>query len=175
MPIEEIILEAVDKSSKNNYSKLLIKRRSSDGVYFCELSLRRYENTPADSKSNSNEVLFRLGFCSDAEKYIQQYVQIFTEEGRRAVNIRHNLIENTTTPKNFENSTSSQLNSIQNRFSNSAAYSTIKKPQNTSCVCTGVSFQSLFNSNNMQIVMFFPNPEILQTIIFSIFLCLKGF
>jgi hypothetical protein len=49
----------MDKSSKNNYSKLLIKRRSNDGIYFCQLSLRKGLNT---------ETLFRLGLAHDAEK-----------------------------------------------------------------------------------------------------------
>ena len=58
-PIEEIILEAVDKTSKNNFSKLLIKRRSNDGIYFCQLSLKAEQN---------NDVLFKLGLVSEAEK-----------------------------------------------------------------------------------------------------------
>ena len=57
--IEEIILEAVDQTSKNNYSKLLIKRRPNDEIYFCQLSL---------CSDQSNNVLFRLGLVSEAEK-----------------------------------------------------------------------------------------------------------
>ncbi len=78
IPIEEIILEAVDKTTKNNYSKLLIKRRSTDEVYFCQLGL---------CSDQTNEVVFRLGLANEAEKYIEQYIKIFTEEGRRAVSI----------------------------------------------------------------------------------------
>lgn len=57
--MEEIVLKAVDKNSKNNYSKLLIKRRSLDDIYFCQLSL---------CIDQSNDVLFELGFASEAEK-----------------------------------------------------------------------------------------------------------
>jgi hypothetical protein len=57
--VEEIILEATDKTSKNNYSKLLIKRQSNYDVFFCQLSLR------ADQ---ANGVLFRLGFANEAIK-----------------------------------------------------------------------------------------------------------
>jgi hypothetical protein len=54
-----VILEAVDKQSKNNYSKLLIKQRSNDGIYFCELSLKN---------DQSNDINFRLGSACDVEK-----------------------------------------------------------------------------------------------------------
>lgn len=59
VPVEEIILDAVDKTSKNNYSTLLIKRRQSDDVYFCQLSL---------CSDQSNEVTFQLGLANEAEK-----------------------------------------------------------------------------------------------------------
>lgn len=59
IPMEEIILDAVDKTSKNNYSKLLIKWRQSDDNYFCQLSL---------CIDQSNEVTFQLGLANEAEK-----------------------------------------------------------------------------------------------------------
>ena len=83
--------------------------------------------------------MFKLGLSSDAEKYIQQYVKIFTEEGRRAVNIRHNLLEIHSNNSNGENSNIGTLN-------RAATYSTIKKPLNMSCVSTGVQFQSLYQN-----------------------------
>ena len=104
--VEEIVLEALDKSSKNNYSKLLIKRRTSDGLYFCHLFLAPPKpSTPRQPTSKSNTglvgesdgdvesgVLFKIGLAYQAEKYIQQYVNIFTEEGRRAVTVKHKLL-----------------------------------------------------------------------------------
>jgi hypothetical protein len=108
-PIEEIILEAVDKTSKNNYSKLLILKRLSDGIYFCELSLSRPD---VNSTSNTNsQVVFKLGLSNEASKYIEQYVNIFTEEGRRPVQIEHNLLEKTR--KNVEQSLNNNNNSSQ--------------------------------------------------------------
>jgi hypothetical protein len=74
LPIEEIILEAVDKNSKNNFSKLFIQRRWSDGVYFCQLSLRmnefNYQIESQESSSLSSDVLFKLGQLHDAEKLV---------------------------------------------------------------------------------------------------------
>jgi hypothetical protein len=58
VPIEEIILEA-DKNIKNNYSRLIIKRRSNDGVYYCQLELRNEDN---------GDILFQLGNYIDAKK-----------------------------------------------------------------------------------------------------------
>ncbi len=91
--IQEITLEANDPNSKNNYSKLLIKKRSNDGIYFCQLSLRNNDTT---------NVLFELGNLIETEKYIEQYIKIFTEDGRRSVSIQttwfaeniHNKINN---------------------------------------------------------------------------------
>jgi hypothetical protein len=110
-PIQEIILEAVDKASKNNYSRLLIKRRSSDGIYFCQLSLKKNDQ--------SNDVLFELGLQIEAEKYISQYIKIFTEEGRRAVSLKQNLLEQSLPAKESPVSTTKQLssNDISNKSS----------------------------------------------------------
>ncbi len=68
--IQEITLEANDPNSKNNYSKLLIKKRSNDGIYFCQLSLRNNDTT---------NVLFELGNLIETEKYIEQYIKIFSD------------------------------------------------------------------------------------------------
>lgn len=52
----------MDKQSKNNFSRLLIKQRASDSVYFCELYLKN------DHFGRPDDV-FRLGHSSDVEKY----------------------------------------------------------------------------------------------------------
>lgn len=114
-------MEAEDKSSKNNYSKLVILRQSNDGSFYCKLSLRN------DQK---NEISFRLGTALNAEKYIQQYLKIFTEEGRRQVSLKHNLIEKPS--------------------ENKPNYSTFKKPKNTSLVQTGLPFQSISPIQNIK-------------------------
>ena len=127
--IEEFVLEACDKTSKNNYSKLLIKKRASDGIYFCQLSLRPPPSDDDLDTSTSRDILFRLGLVTDAEKYIQQYVKIFTEDGRRAVNIKHNLIPSTyhqhhTNTNNIANNTNTSEvfgNTIENKTQGSFA------------------------------------------------------
>lgn len=58
-PIEEIIMEANDPMSKNNYTRLVIKRRANNGVYYCQLCLQ---------PNQTSEVVFRLGTACEAEK-----------------------------------------------------------------------------------------------------------
>ena len=67
-------------------------------------------------------------------RYVQQYVKIFTEEGRKVVSIKHNQLEK---------STQTNENSV---LSNSA----LKKPMNTSVCLTGAPYQSLFVTNGQQ-------------------------
>lgn len=134
--IEEIILEAVDKSSKNNYSRLLIKRRVNDDIYFCQLSL---------CNDQTNEVLFRLGLAIDAEKYIQQYIKIFTEEGRRPVAITKN------TPPSGNQRLNSLLKDANIGYScNETAPSAFK-------LVNGISFQSYFKKKNSTVSIFLKN------------------
>jgi hypothetical protein len=65
-------------------------------------------------------------------RYIQQYLKIFTEEGRRAVTIKHNLIERPS-----ENRADDESNIF---------YSTLKKPVNSSPVLSGLPFNNYFDS-----------------------------
>lgn len=134
-PIEEIILEAVDKTSKNNYSKLLIKRRNNDEIYFCQLSL---------CSDQTNGVLFRLGSFQDAEKYIQQYIKIFTEEGRRNISITKNMLNSSLGDKK----SISLLKEFGHESAPSAftSFSSIGKQGNN--LVNGNTFQSYFNKKS---------------------------
>ena len=44
------------------------------------------------TNNNTLDTEFKLGLIGDAEKYIQQYVKIFSEDGRRPVTIKHNVL-----------------------------------------------------------------------------------
>lgn len=135
--IEEIILEAVDQTSKNNYSKLLIKRRPNDEIYFCQLSL---------CIDQSNNVLFRLGLVSEAEKYIQQYIKIFTEEGRRQVTITKNIL-NAMYSMNY-NLLKEHGYSNEHGPSAFTSLGTNRKQLNNLPMANGNTFQSYFNKKN---------------------------
>lgn len=77
-------------------------------------------------------------------RYVQQYVKIFTEEGRRSVNIMHNLLDKNKS-NNKPGSNTSSVASI---------FSTIRKPNDVSLVSHGVMFQSLFSkttTNNQEL------------------------
>ncbi len=143
VPIEEIILEAVDRSSKNNYSKLLIKRRATDEVYFCQLGL---------CSDQTNEVVFRLGLANEAEKYIQQYIKIFTEEGRRAVSITKN---NLAGSPNFSHS-----NNLGEGGSSAFTLFPPRNQQQHNAPTTSSTFQSYFNNKKSPVDF---NDKQLQT------------
>ena len=139
----------------------MIKRRTNDGIYFCQLSLR---------KGFNSETLFRLGEAHDAEKYkmllyiyflqknlnnyvqkkryIQQYVRIFTEEGRRPVTIKHILIERLHSDyKSFSNSKNSDISSIECKNA-SFSSSTLNKSSNNSPATNGISFNYFLDPNS---------------------------
>ncbi len=88
------------------------------------------------------------------KRYVQQYVKIFTEEGRRAVNIKHNLLEKQMYQQlfklqNFPSSSSDATQLVVQQAANLLRkYSIVKRPANTSFVNTGASFQSL-NKNKV--------------------------
>jgi len=53
-------------------------KRSSEDKYLGELYIDR-------ANTNTNKCQFELGTAPLVEKYIQQFIEIFTEEGRRQV------------------------------------------------------------------------------------------
>lgn len=135
VPIEEIVLEAVDKNSKNNYSRLIIKRRNLDDIHFCQLSL---------CSDQSNDVLFELGFSNEAEKYIQQYIKIFTEEGRRPVAI---------TKKNMSSDQRSQ-SLLRDTNQVPSLASDLKQTSGLSYNSNSTTFQSYFNKKAQNVKIF---------------------
>ena len=97
---------------------MLIKKRPADGIYFCQLSLKPPSPPPPqllDSCSSSLDTQFRLGLIGDAEKYIQQYVKIFSEDGRRPISIKHNIIHSST-PLSQQNQSSNGKNKKKRSF-----------------------------------------------------------
>lgn len=92
------------------------------------------------------------------KRYIQQYVKIFTEEGRRAVNIKHTLIEKLVNVQNNDlkatdsNNTNPNPN-IPSSFNSTLSYSnsTLKKPVNTSPAISGIPFQKFFENSKISV------------------------
>ena len=58
----------------------MILKKPSDDRYIGELHIDRSEN-------NSNKCTFELGTAPLKDKYIDQFIEIFTEEGRRQVRV----------------------------------------------------------------------------------------
>jgi hypothetical protein len=174
MPTEAIVLEASDTITKNNYSKLIIKRSLNDGAYYCQLSLRRSGDIESNDLNENGEqtsenarliaerdgVLFRLGQSSNVEKYVQQYVKIVTEEGRRNVKNTHIPLYNTS-PNMMHESSQHQLFNREMDVNNPLATKRssylspiFSKLKDSSPVSSGISYES-FYANKSQLVSTF--------------------
>ncbi|OWF44222.1 transcription factor SPT20 homolog [Mizuhopecten yessoensis] len=81
--VEETTLERDINTEKKLLARLSIRKRKSDDMYFGTLYLDH------DYKENSRgkTCTFNLRTKSVVDKYLQQFKEIFTEEGRRAVKI----------------------------------------------------------------------------------------
>ncbi|XP_032512181.2 transcription factor SPT20 homolog [Danaus plexippus] len=88
--VEEYILET-EKSSPHAgagffHIKLSILQRPSDQEFLGELYVDRDH---VEGERNGAACRFSLGSRLQANKYIQQFTEIFTEEGRKSVRIKH--------------------------------------------------------------------------------------
>ncbi|GAB0087838.1 Spt20 [Sergentomyia squamirostris] len=88
--IEEYILETdrpeKDRRSRIYYIKLSIFQRPANNEYLGELYV---DKDYREDVRNGEACQFTLGTRANANKYIQQFTEIFTEEGRRRVKITH--------------------------------------------------------------------------------------
>lgn len=84
--IEEYILETDRGSGRVYHIKLSIYQRPTNSEYLGELYVDRdYKNNVRSGDSCQ----FPLGTRAHANRYIQQFTEIFTEEGRKSVKITH--------------------------------------------------------------------------------------
>ncbi|XP_076065964.1 uncharacterized protein LOC143039600 isoform X2 [Oratosquilla oratoria] len=86
--IEEYVLETEWGQGRIYLTKLTISQRKTDDLYFGELYVDRdYQ----EGKQNGSTCRFPLGTQQQVRKYIQQFKEIFTEEGRKSVKITHQV------------------------------------------------------------------------------------
>ncbi|XP_052076492.1 transcription factor SPT20 homolog isoform X2 [Mytilus californianus] len=81
--VEEQMLERGTNQEKKLLAKLSILKRKSDHVYYGEL----YIDHDHKEGSHGSSCTFMLGSKGNVDKYLQQFKEIFTEEGRLAVKI----------------------------------------------------------------------------------------
>lgn len=84
--VEEYVLETDRGNGRVNFIKLSILQRPSNSEYLGMLYLDR--DYKADER-NGEACQFSLGTRAHANRYIQQFTEIFTEEGRKKVKITH--------------------------------------------------------------------------------------
>ncbi|KAI0216259.1 hypothetical protein LSAT2_031703 [Lamellibrachia satsuma] len=87
--VEEFTLETERSHGKVNYSRLTILQRLSDECYSGMLYVDR---DYTEGTSEGSTCRFPLGTKANVEKYITQFREIFTEEGRRQVKITHQVL-----------------------------------------------------------------------------------
>ncbi|CAL1677563.1 unnamed protein product [Lasius platythorax] len=81
--IEEYILEPAESQ---DYIKLSILQRPATSEYLGELYM---DKNHCDGKKNGSSCRFTLGTRAVVNHYYQQFKEIFTEEGRKNVRIKH--------------------------------------------------------------------------------------
>ncbi|XP_013134651.1 PREDICTED: transcription factor SPT20 homolog [Papilio polytes] len=88
--VEEYVLETEKTSPHASagffHIKLSILQRPSDQEFLGELYVDRDH---VEGERNGSACRFTLGTRLQANKYIQQFTEIFTEEGRKSVRIKH--------------------------------------------------------------------------------------
>lgn len=84
--VEEYVLETDRGNGRVNFIKLSILQRPSNCEYLGMLYLDRDYR---EDERNGEACQFSLGTRAHANRYIQQFTEIFTEEGRKKVKITH--------------------------------------------------------------------------------------
>eukprot|EP00794_Sanderia_malayensis_P007008 gene7008-7793_t len=90
--IQEIVLEGEKTNNRAYYCKVTILRRQSTGEYLGELYLEeecgtKEEGKKEDGKKEGRSCRFSLGNRIAAQRYLQQFQELYTEEGRKSVKI----------------------------------------------------------------------------------------
>lgn len=107
--IEEYILETDRGGGRIYHIKLSIYQRPANSEYLGELYVDR--DYQQDSR-NGEACQFSLGTRAHANRYIKQFTEIFTEEGRKSVKITH-IVPGQPHVVSY---TTGKLNLLQNTF-----------------------------------------------------------
>ncbi|XP_066922818.1 transcription factor SPT20 homolog isoform X3 [Clytia hemisphaerica] len=86
--IQEIILEGEKTNNRSYYCRVTIQRRGSTGEYIGDLYLEEdHGKTKEDTKKDGRACRFSLVNRITAQRYLQQFQELYTEEGRKSVKI----------------------------------------------------------------------------------------
>ncbi|KAG1676023.1 Transcription factor SPT20 [Nymphon striatum] len=86
--VEEYIIETEKREGKMLYIKLKVLQKTSDDVYVGELYVN---HDYAAGQANGSPCNFDLGSKDQVTRYVSQFKDLCTEEGRKAVKITHNI------------------------------------------------------------------------------------
>ncbi|XP_047124249.1 transcription factor SPT20 homolog isoform X2 [Hydra vulgaris] len=86
--IQEIILEGEKTNNRSYFCRVTIQRRGSTGEYIGDLYLEEdYLSAKDESHKDGRSCRFSLGNRQTAQRYLQQFQELYTEEGRKSVKI----------------------------------------------------------------------------------------
>ncbi|XP_046852925.1 transcription factor SPT20 homolog isoform X2 [Xenia sp. Carnegie-2017] len=85
--VQEIVLEAEKSENHNYHCRVTIQRRPADLQYLGELSLHEDAATKEITQNKEKCCKFFLGSKLSAQRYLQQFQDLYTEEGRKSVKI----------------------------------------------------------------------------------------
>ncbi|XP_067132678.1 transcription factor SPT20 homolog isoform X2 [Centruroides vittatus] len=148
--VEEYIMEAEKTPEKKQYTHITILFRASAQEYFGKLSIGQ------DAQQIGTSCCFKLGNSENVKKYIDQFTEIFTEEGRKHVKITHSVpgqppkITHTPRPSEFMNAivNSSTLELASEIFPASSETSKITAETTDSAISKKMSIISKLVSSN---------------------------
>ncbi|XP_077983671.1 uncharacterized protein LOC144438497 isoform X2 [Glandiceps talaboti] len=89
--VEEVVLERERDNNKIYHARVTILQRQTDMFYLGELYIDRdyHPGRVNDPRRPGSVCKFPLGTKANVQRYIQQFKDLFTEEGRRSVKISH--------------------------------------------------------------------------------------
>jgi len=86
--IQEIILEGEKTNNRSYYCRVTIQRRGSTGEYIGDLYLEEDHGVAKEETHKDGRACkFSLGNRLTAQRYLQQFQELYTEEGRKSVKI----------------------------------------------------------------------------------------
>ncbi|RDD46787.1 Transcription factor SPT20-like protein [Trichoplax sp. H2] len=84
--VQNILFQGETNESRNSQSRLIIMKRPVDDSYVGELFIESLSSKEAGNKLNTS-CRFELGGIESAKRYLEQFKELVTEEGRNPVKI----------------------------------------------------------------------------------------
>uniref|UniRef100_T1JCG4 Dolichyl-phosphate beta-glucosyltransferase n=1 Tax=Strigamia maritima TaxID=126957 RepID=T1JCG4_STRMM len=139
--VEEYLFESEPHVGKISHTHLTVKRFPIEEVYVCELYIDK-DYVEGEEKGATYNFNFKSRDLVD--KYINQFTEIVTEEGRKSVKITHMLPGH---PPKVTNSQSG-MNEVLGTMPQTSLSATVPAPKQTNRILAPLSISNITNSSN---------------------------